>query len=361
MSIKQDVKEYYGKVLKGTKDLKTNACECASAPPDYIKDVLKNIHDDVLAKYYGCGLTIPPLVENCTVLDLGCGSGRDCYILMKLVGPKGKVIGLDMTQEQIDTANKYVDHQTKQFGYEKPNIEFRQGYIEDLKTAGIEDESVDIIVSNCVVNLSPDKHAVLSEAFRVLKKGGEFYFSDVYADRRISEELRKDKVLWGECLSGALYWNDFVNLAKKVGFTDPRVVDDVVFSIGNPKIEALLAPITFYSSTFRLWKLDDLEPACEDYGQAVVYKGTIPNHPEEFKLDAHHTIPKGKSFPVCSNTNAMLQKTRFAPHFEFSGDLSKHRGIFAGCGGNMPFASKASASKEENEGCCPTTTTKGCC
>jgi hypothetical protein len=88
--VKEDVKQYYGKILKGTKDLKTNACECAVAPPKYIKDVISLIHDDVVAKYYGCGLTIPKLLDGLTVLDLGSGAGRDCYILMKLVGPKGK-------------------------------------------------------------------------------------------------------------------------------------------------------------------------------------------------------------------------------------------------------------------------------
>ena len=97
----------------------------------------------------------------------------------------------------------------EKFGYSKSNVEFKLGYIENLE--GIEDNSIDIVISNCVVNLSLFKNKVLKEVFRVLKKGGEFYFSDVYSSRRINEDLRNDSVLWGECLSGALYWNDFIH------------------------------------------------------------------------------------------------------------------------------------------------------
>ena len=106
-----------------------------------------------------------------------------------------------------------VDEVCQRFGYTRKNTEFRLGYIERLDELDLPDNSFDIIVSNCVINLSPDKEAVLREAWRLLKPGGELYFSDVYADRRVPRSLRDDPELYGECLSGALYWNDFHNLA----------------------------------------------------------------------------------------------------------------------------------------------------
>ena len=188
-----------------------------------------------------------------------------------------------------------------------------------------------------MINLSPDKAAVLEEAYRVLKPGGELYFSDVYSDRRVPEELVKDPVLYGECLSGALYWNDFLNLAKTSGFLDPRLVEDRPLAINNPQIEELIGHINFYSATYRLFKLVGLEPFCEDYGQAVIYKGSIEHHPEVFTLDKHHRIEKGRMFPVCGNTWKMLNETRFKEHFEFYGNMNSHYGIFTDCGTSIPF------------------------
>jgi SAM-dependent methyltransferase len=242
-----------------------------------------------------------------------------------------------MTDEQLDVANRYLDHHRRQFGYETSNVEFRKGYIERLDELGLEDDSFDIIVSNCVINLSPDKEAVLREAHRLLKPGGELYFSDVYSDLRVPTELIDDPVLHGECLSGALYWNDFQNLAKKTGFHDPRLVEDRPLSIDNPEIEERIGHIRFFSATYRLFKLEGLEPACEDYGQAVAYRGGIPHHEHRFVLDKHHIIEKGRMFPVCGNTWRMLKETRFRPYFDFYGDMETHYGIFAGCGAALPF------------------------
>ena len=205
--------------------------------------------------------------------------------------------------------------------------------------------SFDVIVSNCVVNLATDKQAVLRGAYYLLKPGGEMYFSDVYADRRVPEAMARDEVLYGECLSGALYWNDFLKFAKLAGFTDPRLVTHRPITIENPVLEAAVAPLQFTSATNRLWKLADLESDCEDYGQAVIYKGTIENCPHGLPLDGHHWIETGKVFPVCGNTWNMLAQTRFAAHFDFIGNFDKHYGIFEGCGAASPFeADDAEAS-----------------
>ena len=189
-----------------------------------------------------------------------------------------------------------------------------------------------------MVNLCKDKERVLKNVFDLLKTGGEFYFSDVYSSQRIPNELAQDPVLWGECLSGALYWNDFLNIAKKCGFTDPRLVKSNLITIKNKELEEKVGDIKFYSATYRLFKLPGiLESDCEDYGQAVIYKGTIPQHNSSWNLDNHHKIIKGKIFPVCGNTWNMLNCTRFKDHFEFIGNFNTHYGIFDGCGTGIPF------------------------
>ena len=347
-----EVKEYYGKELQQSADLKTNACCTDDGLPRYVKDALTKVHDEVLMRYYGCGLIAPESLEGLRILDLGCGTGRDCYVLSQLVGEQGEVVGVDMTDEQLAVANQYIDYHAEQFGYAKPNTRFLKGYIEKLDELDLEPASFDVIVSNCVINLSTDKQAVLAGARALLKPGGEMYFSDVYSDRRVPDSLRNDPVIYGECLGGALYWNDFLNLAKHAGFGDPRLVEDRPLTIDNEKIEALVKPIRFYSATYRLVNLEGLEPSCEDYGQAVIYKGTIANNPQVFVLDKHHQIEAGKVFPVCGNTWAMLHDTRFKPHFEFVDGPGKHFGIFDGCGEAVPFDQTEVTATDSGGSCC---------
>ena len=337
MDVVKETQHYYGDVLKKSSDLKTNACCTMESIPNHIKDKLKNIHDDVLSTYYGCGLVMPDCLENTKILDLGCGSGRDVYLLSQFVGRNGKVIGVDMTDNQLEIAQNKLEYHMEKFGYSNSNVEFKKGNIEELDTLRIEND-LDIVVSNCVVNLCKDKERVLKNVFDLLKTGGEFYFSDVYSSQRIPNELAQDPVLWGECLSGALYWNDFLNIAKKCGFTDPRLVKSNLITIKNKELEEKVGDIKFYSATYRLFKLPGiLESDCEDYGQAVIYKGTIPQHNSSWNLDNHHKIIKGKIFPVCGNTWNMLNCTRFKDHFEFIGNFNTHYGIFAGCGTGIPF------------------------
>ena len=327
-SILESVKDYYGKTLTSKQDLKTTACCTADAIPEYQRQVLAKIDDEILTKFYGCGSPIPPLLQGKTVLDLGCGTGRDVYLAAYFAGRKGFVIGIDMTEEQLEVAQRHVLTQSRKFGFDEPNVSFRQGYIENLQDAGIDDNSVDVVISNCVINLSPVKETAFAEIFRVLKPGGELYFSDVFADRRIPETLRDDPVLYGECLSGAMYIEDFRRLLQRVGVSDHRVVSKCPLEVTQKEIAEKIGGITFYSMTVRAFKLDSLEDICEDYGQAAVYRGSIPHFPHAFELDDHHKFITGKIKTVCGNTAAMLQESRYAEHFRFIGDRSTHFGAF---------------------------------
>lgn len=334
--MRDDVQQYYGQHLTGSQDLQTNAC-CDQPPPDHLKPLLARLHEDVVSRYYGCGLVAPTALEGRRILDLGCGSGRDVYLLSALVGERGEVVGVDMTDEQLAVARRHQDYHRQAFGFAASNVRFLKGYIEELDALDLEDGGFDIVVSNCVINLSTDKAKVIGDVKRLLKPGGEFYFSDVYADRRVPAALATDPVLYGECLAGALYWNDFLGLAKGCGFGDPRLVASRRLTVDNPAIEAKLGNLRFYSATYRLFNIEALEPACEDYGQAVIYRGTLAEQPDAFVLDGHHVMEAGRVFPVCGNTWRMLAESRFAEHFDFVGDFSRHFGIFEGCGLRVPF------------------------
>ncbi|WP_448551770.1 methyltransferase domain-containing protein [Thalassotalea montiporae] len=345
------VKEYYGKTLQSSEDLQTNACCTDSNLTTDVKTVLANIHDEVLAKYYGCGLVTPESLTDCHILDLGCGAGRDCYALAQMVGEHGFVTGVDMTEEQLAVANKHLAFHQQKFGYQHANTEFKLGYIEKLDQLGLAENSIDVIVSNCVINLSPDKEAVLKQAYALLKNGGEMYFADVYADRRIPEHLKNDPLLYGECLSGALYQGDFIELAKQVGFADPRLVERREITIDNPEIIERVQGIKFHSNTYRLFKAPELEVNQEDYGLFVVYQGTVTSHPDALQFDQDNYFAKGEKVKVSGNTWQMLAHSRFKSHFEFVGDFSQHLGAFKrspSCATNQP---KAKTS----------TTTSGCC
>jgi arsenite methyltransferase len=346
------VKEYYGKVLKGSKDLKTSACCDGGGVPGYLEAAIANVHEEVRSKYYGCGIVIPAALQGCNVLDLGSGSGRDVYLISQLVGESGSVTGVDMTDEQLATAETHKDWHMQQFGYAEPNVRFLKGYLEKLDELDLEPGTFDVVVSNCVINLCVDKLAVLRGAYRLLKPGGEIYFADVYCDRRLPDEVRADPLLYGECLGGALYWNDFLPMAKQAGFLDPRLVTSRPIAVENEAMRQKLGQARFFSATYRLFKLDDLEPACEDYGQAVVYRGGVIEQEQAFALDEHHVIERGKAFPVCGNSWRMLAETRFAPYFDFVGDFSTHYGIFAGCGSSLPFNETAPAQDGKTKSSC---------
>ena len=354
VEIRDSVRQYYGQELQTSEDLKTSACCTAKPPEKKIREALQRVPDEVMAKYYGCGSPFPPGdIRGLRVLDLGSGSGRDCYVCAGLVGAEGYVTGVDMTQEQLDVAVKYVDEFcVGVLGYPESNMRFVKGEIEDLKGAGIADGSVDVIISNCVVNLSPNKRAVLEEAFRVLAPGGEMFFSDVYCDRRLPREARTHPVLVGECLGGALYEQDFLRLARSVGFVDPRMfAAREEIDVKDEGLKEILGQAKFYSITYRLFKFPEgvLETLCEDYGQAVRYKGTMDGARHAYVLDDHHVFETGKWYEVCGNTAAMVGESWTKDHFDVIGDRSTHSGLFGGC---LPSVVDESPAVASGGACC---------
>jgi ubiquinone/menaquinone biosynthesis C-methylase UbiE len=344
----EQVKEYYGKRLQSKNDLKTSTCCCIEKPPLEIKNVLPLIVDEIQNRFYGCGSPLPPLLEGMTVLDLGCGTGRDVYIASKLVGESGCVIGVDMTAEQIETAMKYQEEQRKRFGFKTSNVKFMPGYIEDLKSLGIENNSVDVVISNCVINLSPAKEQVFKEIYRVLKPGGELFFSDIFADRRIPESLASDPVLRGECLGGTLYVEDFRRLMMKIGWTDFRYTNIREIELAGGEIEKKIGFAKFSSRTVRAFKLNNLEDICEDYGQIAWYDGSILGHPHYFDLDDHHRFFTNKPMAVCGNTASMVSNTRYGKAFKVMGDRSVHFGKFD-C---KPESSSTASAGTKSGSCC---------
>lgn len=236
-------------------------------------------------------------------------------MLSQLVGEKGHVTGIDMTKVQVEVAQTYLEYHMRKFGFQTPNVTFLHGCIEKLAEAGIQKESHDIVISNCVINLVPDKQQVLQEVYQVLKHGGELYFSDVYASLEVPEDIKSHKVLWGECLGGALYWKDLATIAQKIGFSPPRLVTANIITVENKELERVLGDCRFVSATYRLFKLPETEPAkrCR-----VVYKGGISGHEKELIFDANFTFKAGAAVDVDGETAAVLKNSRFAPDFVFA-------------------------------------------
>lgn len=318
--MKQKVQEYYGTTVKQTEDLIYDAC-CTT---DYDPKLLKALTSEVRSKQYGCGSPTPDAVFGHTLLDLGCGAGADVFIASQLVGEAGHVIGVDMTDEQLEVAERNIAPIMKNLGYTKPNVEFIKGEIENLD---IPDESVDCVISNCVINLSTDKTAVFREIHRVLKPGGEFLISDIVADRRIPKALRSDAKLYSECLTGADYEGDFIRRMRAAGFNDVR-------QTSRRKTGDVIEMIHFYSVTYKGFKVV-LEEKCEDYGQVAVYKGNLPGKPEAYALDLNHIFPAGLAVRICKNTTDIIKQSRLAPFFHLSAEIA-HLGLFDCTGGGAP-------------------------
>ncbi|XP_027855083.1 arsenite methyltransferase isoform X1 [Xiphophorus couchianus] len=314
-NVRENVKKYYGCRLESSCDLQTSATSCSlacSTLPRSLTEALSLIHPDVIKRFFGCGLPFPAKLEGCRVLDLGSGSGRDCFAFSKLVGPSGHVTGIDMTEQLITASCQFVEYHQKKFGYEEPNVSFVQGYMEKLCEAGIQRDSMDILISNCVICLCPDKRAVLQQAYDVLKDGGELYFSDMYASSVVPDHMKQDPVLWGEGMGGSLFWKDLISLAHSVGFSTPRLVSASHIEVHNIQLKEKAGDIKYASGTYRLFKLPQ-QPGRS--GAAVIYKGTIPDFPDQLDFDSSHCFKKDVEVEVDAEMTAIIQLSRFCSDF----------------------------------------------
>ncbi|XP_029658554.1 arsenite methyltransferase-like [Octopus sinensis] len=315
--IHDQVKEYYGKTVKTTDDLKLSSCSVSLGKrlSPRVKNVIAMVHEDIRKKYYGCGLVIPESLEGMKILDLGSGSGQDCFALSKLVGADGYIVGVDMTQEQLDIANQYIDYHTKLFDYKTPNVKFVKGYIEHLTDAGFKENYFDIIISNCVINLSADKKAVLAQAYKILKEGGELYFSDMYADQEVPADIRTNKELWGEGLSGALYWKQLLELTQEIGFSQVHIVSISRIPVEREDYKKLIGNIKYAAVTCRLFKLPkNSKPSSAQ----VVYTGGIVDHEDSLKFSRHITFSSNKPVTVDADLHAILKYSRFGEKFQIT-------------------------------------------
>jgi len=237
--IKEHVKKRYGAIASSEcSSCSSSSCSSSSccpssvgdAPPQYIAwkvgytpDDINSVPDEAVSGL-GCGnpVALASLKEGETVLDLGSGGGMDAFLASKQVGPTGKVIGVDMTQQMIDRAKTTAS----EHGYS--NVEFRLGEIESLP---VDDASVDVIISNCVVNLAPDKLKVFKEAYRVLKPTGRLMVSDLVTLGTLPENVKKSFDAWACCIGGALEKDDYLNKITEAGFTDVKVVSQKPYTI----------------------------------------------------------------------------------------------------------------------------------
>lgn len=230
--VKKIVREKYGMVAE------TGGSCCGSFQPccggdvweamrkiGYSEEELREIPSDAVLGL-GCGnpVVVALLGEGETVLDLGCGAGIDCFIAARKVGASGRVIGVDMTPEMIEKARENA----RKGGFR--NVEFRLGEIESLP---VEDCSVDVVISNCVINLSPDKERVFREAFRVLKPGGRLVISDTVLLRELPENVKRSVDAYVGCIAGALEKQEYLETIKKAGFHDVRVIMEALFPVEN--------------------------------------------------------------------------------------------------------------------------------
>ena len=211
-----------------------SAC-CDSKNVLYPEELLTALPDDVANFSLGCGdpITLAELQPGQTVLDLGSGGGLDCFLAAKKVGESGHVIGVDMTPEMLEKARASA----KRMGV--TNVEFRQGFLEDLP---VDDNSIDVVISNCVINLSPDKDKVFNEVFRVLAPGGKLAVSDIVTDGPLPEAIKQSLSMWAGCVAGAVDAKDYIAMMETAGFTDITVtptffdketVDEAIKEVGD--------------------------------------------------------------------------------------------------------------------------------
>jgi len=289
---REDVKDFYGKA--GDQPQPGLCC-----PTAYESEEISHIPKEVLDISYGCGspVTLANLKKGEIHVDLGSGGGVDCFIAARYVGKEGRVIGVDMTPEMMQKATKNSDKVAAHLGYK--NVEFRHGFLENVP---VKEGEADLVTSNCVVNLAPDKSKVFDEIHRILKSGGRYVISDVVSEGEIPDQMKKDKNLWGECISGALTEKEFLELPAKAGFYGLGILKRTFYR----EVEGL----NFWSVTVQGWKMNKGKE-CVYVGQTATYLGPF----SEIKDDEDHTYLRGTPLEICTDTAAKLSKAPYKGSF----------------------------------------------
>src|SRR5437773_8307927 len=308
-------------------------------PVDYDGQYLKIIPEEVIERDYGCGDPSRSLREGETVLDLGSGTGKVCFIAAQIVGPKGKVIGVDMTDEMLEVARRNAPIVAERIGY--ANVEFRKGRIQDLaldlelldrelkqnpitnaasflaadalaeelrvKHPLIASDSGDVVVSNCVLNLvePKSKRMLFDEIFRVLTKGGRAVICDILSDEAVPDEMQNDAELWSGCISGALTEEGFLAAFESAGFYGIQILKR------DRDPWRTVQGIEFRSVTVEAFK--GKQGVCFERNQAVIYRGPF----KEVLDDDDHRMERGKRYAVCDKTYNFYRKAPYEKFFEF--------------------------------------------
>ena len=313
-------------------------------PVSYDPQFLKAIPTEVIEKDYGCGDPSKYLLPGDTVLDLGSGTGKICFIASQVVGPEGKVIGVDMLDDMLEVARRNAPVVAKNIGH--ANVEFRKGRIQDLgldlevldaelrkspianaasylaaddlanelrKHPLVASDSVDAVVSNCVLNLVENrlKKQLFGEIFRVLKKGGRAVISDIVSDEEIPEHLQSDPTLWSGCISGAYTEEGFLKAFEEAGFYGIEILRR------DTEPWQTVEGIEFRSVTVQAWK-GKQEP-CFERNQAVIYNGPFLKVLD----DDGHAMERGKCYAVCDKTYNLYKKAPYSDHFSFVDPLTE--------------------------------------
>ena len=321
LDVERVVLERYG---KGARQREESLC----CPVDYDPRYLEVIPSEVLERDYGCGDPSRFVREGDTVLDLGSGGGKICFIASQIVGPRGRVIGVDMNEEMLALARKAAPDVARRIGY--PNVTFHRGSIQDLKLdldlldewlrahpvlaasdlpalkeaarllrqerPLVPDASVDLVVSNCVLNLvrEADKPRLLAEIYRVLEPGGRIAISDIVSDEEIPEDLKRDPELWSGCISGAFQERELLSGLESAGFYG------IAIEQWAEEPFRVVSGIEFRSVTFTARK--GKEGPCFEGNQAVIYRGSW----KQVEDDDHHVLRRGERTAVCDKTYRIL-------------------------------------------------------
>ncbi|PYK09951.1 MAG: methyltransferase [Verrucomicrobia bacterium] len=319
----------------GAKERSEKLC----CPVEYDTKYLRIIPQEVIERDYGCGDPSRYLREGETVLDLGSGTGKICFIAAQIVGPKGKVIGVDMTDEMLEVARRNAPIVAERLGY--ANVEFCKGRIQDLaldlelldrelkhspitgaasflavdemadelrlKSPLVASDSIDVVVSSCVLNLvdPKSKPQLFDEIFRVLKKGGRSVICDITSDEQVPEEMQNDPELWTGCISGALTEESFLQAFEHAGFYGVQVLKR------DTQPWRTVHGIEFRSMTIEAFKGKQGE--CFERNQAVIYRGPF----KEVLDDDNHRMERGKRYAVCDKTYNLYKKAPYRKFFEF--------------------------------------------